>query len=104
MRKIMPVFIALFVVGCTAQQIDAFNNATNNAIVQGQLFCAKATATGPLIVAVVSAASGTEKSSPVIATNATATFVSNVCSGIGAIPVAPPNNTANVPVIAVKIP
>jgi len=83
---------ALLLVGCTAAQ-------TNTVVKDGQLFCAKATVDGPLVVAVADAA-GT----PVIVTGLAAAVVKGDCALIDAIPVTPPPNPAAAPVVAVAVP
>jgi hypothetical protein len=81
----------LVVAGCTAAQ-------ENKAIVAGQTFCAKATATGPLVVALANAAGA-----PVLVTGLSSAVVAANCAVIGAIPVATPANPAAVPVVAAPI-
>lgn len=82
---------ALILVGCNAQ-------LTNRAVVDGQLFCAKATAAGPLVVALADAAGV-----PFTVTNKSAQVVANACAVINAIPVAPPPAPAAAPVVAAPI-
>lgn len=65
-------------------------------VAEGQLFCAKASATGPLVVALANAAGA-----PVIVTGMTAQSVTANCAIISAIPVSPPVNPADAPVVAV---
>ena len=83
--------IGAIAVACTLAQ-------RQTAIEDGQLFCAKATATGPLVFAVATAF-GT----PVIVTGALKATVASVCGLEAAIPVAPPANPVAVPVVAVTI-
>ena len=66
---------------------------------QGQLYCAKASALAPLVVA-ISNASGV----PVTVTNQTAAYVAAACAAwsAAAVPVMPP--TAPVPSVAVAVP
>jgi hypothetical protein len=79
-------------IGCSpAQQAQA-----ERVVVAGQLFCAKATQTGPLVVALADALGA-----PVVVTGRTAAAVSDACAIIGAIPVTPPRNPADAPVVAV---
>ena len=73
--------------------LAACSNPT--AVKQGQLFCATATATGPLVVALANV-SGV----PVAVTNQAAPDVAAACALINAIPVVPPANAAAVPVVA----
>jgi predicted ATPase len=78
--------------GCSpAQQAQA-----DRAVAAGQLFCAKATATGPLVVALADALGA-----PVVVTGRTASAVADACALIGAIPVVPPSKPADVPVVSV---
>jgi hypothetical protein len=78
--------------GCSpAQQAQA-----ERAVVAGQLFCAKATATGPLVVALADALGA-----PVVVTGRTASAVADACAIIGAVPVTPPGKPADAPVVAV---
>ncbi len=77
--------------------------AINRAVTQGQLFCQKEQADqngalGAAIVAVVDAAGA-----PVIATNATANFVSATCAAINGIPTPPPANPAAVPAVVAPV-
>lgn len=82
----LPVLIGL--ASCSpAQQATAVKD--------GQLFCASATATGPLVVALANAAGA-----PVIVTGLAAQTVASDCAAIGAIPVAPPPVPASTPVVA----
>lgn len=90
-RYTIAIFAAaITLAGCTTPQ-------GQQAIVQGQLYCAEATATGPLIVALANA-SGV----PVTVINKTAAEVAAACALINAIPVVPPPTPAQAPVVAVK--
>ena len=87
-------FVALAgiaLVGCTPAQ-------QQTAIADGQLFCAKATATGPVVVALATMAGA-----PVVVTGAASTVVADACAIIGAIPVTPPAVPSAAPVVAVQI-
>jgi hypothetical protein len=98
----MNAFIAaLFVVliglmstidGCTVA-------AQQRVVVDGQLFCARATPAGPLIVAIADAAGV-----PVVVTGMASSAVAAICAVIAAIPVVPPANPAAAPVVAVALP
>lgn len=78
--------------GCSpAQQAQA-----ERAVVAGQLFCAKATQSGPLVVALADALGA-----PVVVTGRTTSAVADACAIIGAIPVTPPSQPADAPVVAV---
>lgn len=76
------------IAGCTAIQ-------TNKAIVDGQLFCAKATPLGPLTVALATALGG-----PISVIGLGADLVASMCATINAIPVTPPPNPEMAPVVA----
>jgi hypothetical protein len=69
------------------------------AVADGQLFCAKATTTGPLVVALADAAGA-----PVIVTGLSSDVVAAACRRISAIPVSPPADPAAAPVVAVAVP
>ena len=84
--------------GCTAQQATSVAQAEQNLVVDGQLFCAKATAYGPLVVALADAAGA-----PVVVTGAASSVVAAECAAIGAIPVTPPANPATAPVVAAPV-
>jgi hypothetical protein len=83
--------LGLWLAGCTSAQ-----NA--RIVADGQLYCAKATVTGPLVVAIADAAGA-----PVIVTGLASGLVSDICATIGAIPVVPPANPAAAPVVAVAV-
>jgi hypothetical protein len=68
-------------------------------VVDGQLFCARATPAGPLIVAIADAAGV-----PVVVTGMASSAVAAICAVIAAIPVTPPANPAQAPVVAVALP
>ena len=79
-------------IGCSpAQQAQV-----DRAVVAGQLFCAKATQSGPLVVALADALGA-----PIVVTGRTASAVAAACALIGAIPVTPPIKPADAPVVAV---
>jgi hypothetical protein len=80
--------------GCTQQQ----QTAINSAVVEGQLYCAQATATGPIVVALADAAGV-----PVTVTGKAADVVAEACAVIGAIPVSPPPAPAAAPVVAAPV-
>lgn len=79
------------VAGCTAQQLTSASTAVKT----GQLFCAKATANGPLVVALANAAGV-----GVVVTNQASKDVATACALIAAIPVTPPANPAAAPLVA----
>lgn len=91
MRPFLPA-LALALVGCSAAQQTA-------AVQKGQLFCAEATANGPLVVALADALGA-----PVVVTGLTAKVVADDCLAIQAVPVTPPANPAAAPVVAVTLP
>ena len=72
---------------------------TQQAVSDGQLFCATATAAGPLVVAVADAAGA-----PVSVIGRSADAVAALCAALKAIPVVPPPNPAAAPVVAVAAP
>lgn len=88
------VLVLLTLAGCSTQQQANVQKAVNTAVVDGQLFCAKATTLGPVVVAVATAAGV-----PIIATGATSLAVNAACAAIGGIPVSPPANPAAAPVV-----
>lgn len=95
--------IRLSVIGpLTALALSACSDATtarvDRVIVQGQAFCARATATGPLVVALADAAGV-----PISVTGRTASSVAAACAAVGAIPVSPPPNPSQAPVVAAPI-
>lgn len=98
----MRPFIALF---CAASLVGCATNGTISpaAFQQGQLFCAEATATGPLIVALENAAGV-----PVNVTGKEAATVEAACAAWSAtaVPVAPPASAtpASVPTVAAPVP
>ena len=83
--------VAAVAVACTPAQ-------RQTAIADGQLYCAKATAAGPLVVALA-----TMVGAPVVVTGAASAVVADACAIIGAIPVTPPPVPATAPVVAVAI-
>ena len=93
MNRYLPAIALLALAGCSTT-----TTPVSNAVVDGQLFCAEATATGPLVVALADA-SGV----PVTVTGKASTVVSDACAVIGAIPVAPPANPAAAPVVAAPV-
>jgi hypothetical protein len=72
----------------------AHNTTVASLVTKGALFCQKATADAPLIVAVANL-SGV----PVSVTNASSDAVAATCAGISAIPVPPPADVAATPVV-----
>ena len=77
-------------IGCTAAQ--------QTAVAAGQLFCAKATPEGALVVALLDALGV-----PVIVTNKAASIVAAACAAIDGIPVVPPASPATAPQVAAPV-
>jgi len=101
----------LLLAACNANQTAATQAAIQNAaatsatvvnaaVVDGQLFCAKATQYGPIVVGIVNAIDA----KAVTVTGQTSQWVASVCGVIGAIPVATPAAPAQAPVVAVVTP
>lgn len=92
--------VAIFGVAAFVVAVAAACSATQQAqtVAAGQLFCAKATADGPLVVALANALGA-----PVIVTGLASTVVAADCAAIGAIPVSPPASPALAPRVAAPI-
>lgn len=76
-------------------------NGINTAVQDGQLFCAVATQTGPIVMRIVDAANGGK---PVIIIGQSAQRVADICAALnGGVPVVPPANPAAAPVAAVAV-
>lgn len=92
MRSIGAILAGMGMVGaCTpAQQATA--------VVDGQLFCAKLVAGSPLTVALADALGV-----PIIVQGMASAIVRADCALIGAIPVSPPLNVSQTPVVAVPV-
>lgn len=84
------IVLALALAGCTSASVS-------NAVTEGQLYCATASAAGPLVVALANA-----NGVPVTVTGKASADVAAACAVIGAIPVAPPVFPAAAPVVAAK--
>lgn len=93
MKPFLFAFL-LVVGGCTADQAAKFDKA----VVQGQLYCSKATALGPIVVALADM-----NGVPISVTGRTAATVSAACAAVQAIPVSPPPNPSQAPVVAAPI-
>jgi hypothetical protein len=87
---------ALIAGACLA--LAACSPSQQKTVAAGQLFCAQATATGPLVVALADAAGA-----PITVTNKASDVVAKACAVIGAIPVTPPPNPVQAPVVAAPI-
>ena len=102
--KSLALLMMLAVAGCTQMQQDALNQAVANSptaqrlVKDGQLFCAKETADGPMVVAVADMLGA-----PIIVTGLASDVVSGACASINAIPVSPPANPAQAPVVAAPV-
>lgn len=81
-------------IGLSAQAVTA----AQTVVAYGQLFCAQATVSGPVVSAIVDAAGV-----PVTVTNKAASWVAAVCGLIGGTPVSPPAMPAAAPVKAVNV-
>jgi len=88
----------LSLAACAAPTSAGVQTTEQKAVVAGQLFCAQATATGPLVVALADAAGA-----PVVVTGAASATVAAACAAIGAIPVMPPANAPAAPVVAAPV-
>lgn len=103
--KSLALLMMLAVAGCTQMQQDALNQAVaksptaQRVVADGQLFCAKETADGPLVVALVDMLGA-----PIIVTGLASDVVAGACAKVNAIPVSPPANQAAAPVVSVPIP
>jgi hypothetical protein len=84
------LFVALLAACSPAQQARI--------VADGTLFCATATTTGPLVVALADASGA-----PVIVTGMASAAVAADCALLGGIPVVPPPVPSAAPVVAVKV-
>ncbi len=96
MTRILPLAALLALAGCSASQTATVNSV----VADGQLFCSVASASGPIVTAIIDAAT----KAPVTVTNQAASVVANVCKIVGGIPVIPPVNPAQAPTVAVAVP
>lgn len=85
------VAIPLAVLSCTS---------TGQLSTQGQLFCALASPSGPIVSAIVTA---TPDPRAVLAEGTAATIVQAICAAAGGVPVSPPPNPAAAPTVAVDV-
>ena len=92
MRFYFPALAAASLAACTPAQ-------QSKALADGQLFCALATAQGPLVVAIADVAGA-----PVSVIGMTKAAVDGVCAQLAAVPVTPPANPTAAPVVAVALP
>jgi len=93
MRILAPLALVALA-ACTAQQASTVNRI----VAEGQLYCAIATANGPLVIALANAAGV-----PVTVTGKAAGAVAAACAVIGGIPVVPPPSPAAAPVVAAVV-
>ena len=96
MIRIAALSALVALAACSAQQTAAVNSV----VVQGQSYCAIATAAGPVVAALINAAD----SKAVTVTGKAADLVAKTCAIVNGIPVVPPANPAAAPVIAVAVP
>ena len=101
--KRVGVGVALaLLAGCSVTQQAQF---VADARVAGQLFCAVNTATGPIIVGLITAAApainGPAAPTVILATNASKAFVDAACKAAGGIAVSPPIAAPVVPQVAI---
>ena len=92
------VLAGLTLSACAAPTPAQLQTVEQKSVMAGQLFCAQATAAGPLVVALADAAGA-----PVVVTGVASATVSAACAAIGAIPVMPPANAAMAPVVAAPV-
>ncbi len=90
--------LSLSLGACSVAQLQTAQAVEQRAVADGQLFCGKTTADGPLVVALATAAGA-----PVVVTGAASSAVAAACAVIGALPVAPPANPAAAPVVAANV-
>jgi hypothetical protein len=83
---------------CSPTQIAKVQSGEQRVVAAGQLFCAQATQTGPLVIALADSIGV-----PVVVTGATASSVSAACKVVDAIPVSPPADPASAPVVAANV-
>jgi len=89
MRSIGAIIAGMSLVGCSL---------TPAQVAKGQLFCARATADGPLVEALTDAVGV-----PVIVTGLAADVVAAACASVGGVPVSPPAAPAQAPVVAAPV-
>jgi hypothetical protein len=82
--------------GCTQNTAQRVASEATDA---GQLFCAVASPTGDIVVALADA-SGV----PVVVTNMAESWVKAACASVGGVPVSPPANAASIPVKSANVP
>lgn len=85
--SILAALTLLALASCAPPQVE-----------KGRLFCAKATASGPLVIALADALGA-----PLVVTNQSAATVAGWCALIGGIPVVPPPVPSAAPVVAAPV-
>ena len=99
MRKFLfACLLVPMLAACTTTQTQQATATTGRVVTAGQLFCAKATTNGPLVVALADAAGA-----PVNVTGLASSVVADACAAINAIPVSPPANPAAAPVVSAAV-
>jgi hypothetical protein len=88
------ILAAVALAGCTTT--GQLNSTGTQIVATGQLYCALATANGPLVVALAD-----QLGAPITVTNKAASDVAAACAIINAIPVTPPAGQAT-PVVSVN--
>lgn len=95
----------LLLAACNPQQLATFQSdaakvqaVANSVVVAGQLFCAKAAPSGPIVVALANSFGV-----PVTVTGQASADVSAACNVIGGIPVSPPFNPVSAPTVAAPV-
>lgn len=83
--------------GCTAAQLAKIGVLKQKAVVEGQLFCAKAMGTTGTVTVALATALGV----PITVIGVAADVVKEACAKIDAMPVSPPADPAAAPVVAV---
>jgi hypothetical protein len=100
MRRILVAAgLCLLASACTQAQLNAAAETP-----AGQLFCAIATATGPVVAGLIDATASALSPVAIIATGATSAYVTAACAAAGGVAVSPPPNLADVPELAVVPP
>jgi hypothetical protein len=84
---------------CSNAQLATVSADATKTVAYGQLFCAKATASGPLIVQVAD-----QLGAPISVVNREAKNVADICNVINAIPVSPPPAPALAPTVSIVMP
>ena len=91
--------LGLVACGTVSSMLGTSTTAVNSAVVKGQLFCAIAGQSVPIVAAIIDAAD----SSAVTVTGKAASWVANVCALVNGIPVSPPTTPSAAPTVAVVV-